>query len=293
MTQSRGGTVATLVRHGEPGARAALGAAPGHEAHVDGVRLAYDDEGEGHPIVCLHAIGHGASDFRRLRERLRARFRVIAVDWPGQGSSGEDHVAPSAERYAELLAGLLDALALQRVTLIGNSIGGAVALRYAAAHPNRVARLVIENCGGLDRPDWLSRAVIAGMVRFFAAGTRRARWYPAAFGAYYRVVLTGRTAAAQRQRIVATAYEIAPILQAAWRSFGEPSADLRGLVRDVTCPILFAWAVRDRFVQLRRSLPTITRFSCARLERFRAGHAAHLETPERLETAVEQFLTET
>lgn len=289
------GTAARVetVRCGEvAAARAALGAAPGTEATIDGVRLTYDDEGVGPPIVCLHAIGHGASDFARLRARLRGRHRVIAVDWPGQGRSGEDRLAPTAGRYAELLAGLLDALGLDRVVLIGNSIGGAAALRYAASHPQRVSRLVLENPGGLDRPDRLARFVVGGMVRFFSAGVRKAWWYPSAFAAYYRIVLPNRAAGAQRARIVRAAFETAPILRQAWRGFGDASADLRELIPAVGCPVLFAWAVRDRFVQLRRSLPSIRRFPRARLERFRAGHAAHLETPDAFEEAVERFLSE-
>ena len=67
---------------------------------VDGVRLAYDDVGTGPAIVCLHAIGHGASDFARLAERLRSRQRVIALDWPGQGWSDPDHEPPTSRRYA-------------------------------------------------------------------------------------------------------------------------------------------------------------------------------------------------
>ena len=274
-------------------ARAALGASPPwRETTIDGVRLAYDDEGDGPAIVCLHAIGHGAGDFRRLRARLSRRHRVIALDWPGQGRSGDDRVPPTAARYADLLDGLLDALQVHRCVIIGNSIGGATALRYAATHPHRVRALVVENSGGLDRPDRLAALVVGAMVRFFSTGVRRARWYPTAFGAYYRLVLPGRPAAAQRARIIAAAFEIAPLLAQAWRGFGEPSADLRPLIDKVGCPVLFAWAVRDRFVQLRRSLPSIRRFSNARLQRFRAGHAAHLETPDAFESAVETFLEE-
>lgn len=274
-------------------ARAAVGAGVSRrEATVDGVRLAYEDDGAGPAVVCLHAIGHGAGDFARLRARLRPRHRVVALDWPGQGCSGDDAVPPSAARYTELLSGLLDAIGIERAVLIGNSIGGAVAIRYAAANPQRVRALVLENPGGLDRPDRLSRLVIGGMVRFFHAGVRRARWYPAAFAAYYRLVLRGRCAAEQRAGIVASAFEIAPVLEGAWRSFSEPAADLRGLVADVRCPVLFAWAVRDQFIQLRRSRATIACFPQACLERFAAGHAAHLETPDAFEAAVERFLLE-
>src|SRR5262245_22186092 len=72
---------------------------------MDGSRLVLDDDGAGAAIVCLHAIGHDATDFARLRARLRDRFRVIAVDWPGQGRSPRDAAPPMAGRYATLVGG--------------------------------------------------------------------------------------------------------------------------------------------------------------------------------------------
>jgi len=85
-------------------ARTALGAS-GRRVTVDGVSLAFDEEGTGADVVCLHAIGHGAADFVSLRRRLRERYRVLALDWPGQGTSGDDHVPASAVRYTALLEG--------------------------------------------------------------------------------------------------------------------------------------------------------------------------------------------
>jgi 4,5:9,10-diseco-3-hydroxy-5,9,17-trioxoandrosta-1(10),2-diene-4-oate hydrolase len=204
-------------------------------------------------------------------------------------------VAADARRYADLLAGFLDAVRVERAVLVGNSIGGAAALQHAAARPDRVHALVLENPGGLAPvDDPAARAVLGLMARFFAAGARGARWYPWAFAAYYRTsVLGGRTARAHRARIVAAAPESAPVLAEAWRSFARPEADLRGLAARIACPVLFAWAVRDRFVSLARSLPAIRRFPQARVERFRATHAAHLETPAAFETALDAFLRET
>jgi 4,5:9,10-diseco-3-hydroxy-5,9,17-trioxoandrosta-1(10),2-diene-4-oate hydrolase len=273
------------------GRRSAVGAtAPWREVTVDGVRLACDDEGAGPALVCLHAIGHGAGDFARLRRTLRGRHHVLALDWPGQGNSGPDRVPPSAARYAALLAGFLDAVGLERVTLVGNSIGGAAALRFAALHPARVEGLVLENPGGLDAVDRLTPVVVGAMARFFAAGARGAWWFPRAFAAYYRLVLPRPAAAEQRARIVAAASEIAPLLRDAWRGFGAPEADQRALIPRITCPVLFAWAERDRFVQLRRNRAAIARFARARLETFPAGHAAHLETPDAFEASLERFL---
>jgi 4,5:9,10-diseco-3-hydroxy-5,9,17-trioxoandrosta-1(10),2-diene-4-oate hydrolase len=271
--------------------RGAVGAAePYRTVEVDGTILAYDDEGAGPAVVCLHAIGHGAGDFAGLRARLAAAHRVVALDWPGQGHSGADRLAASAARYADLLALALDALAIERAVLVGNSIGGAAAIRYAASHPARVRGLVLENPGGLDRADRLARVVCGAMAAFFAAGARGAAWYPAAFAAYYRLVLQRPAAAAQRARIVAAGRELAPVLAEAWQSFATPQADLRALAGALACPVLVAWAARDQLVQLRRSLPAIQRIPHARLERFPAGHAAHLETPDAFEDAVVRFL---
>jgi pimeloyl-ACP methyl ester carboxylesterase len=269
--------------------RSVLGATAA-TAEVEGVRLAFDAGGSGPALVCLHAIGHGASDFARIRERFQGRFRVIALDWPGQGNSAADHLAPSAARYAGLLRGFLDAIGVEEAVLLGNSIGGAAALRFAAAHPDRVAALVLANPGGIDRIDWLGRTVCSIFARFFAFGARGARWFPAAFALYYRIVLPGPAAAAQRARIVATAREIAPLLAQAWTSFSAPEADLRSLVPQVSCPVLVAWAKHDRILRLRRNLPAIRRFPNAKLETFEAGHSAFLETPEAFEASLERFL---
>jgi pimeloyl-ACP methyl ester carboxylesterase len=276
-------------------ARAALGAtAPWKHVVVDGVTLAFDDEGSGPALVCLHAIGHGAADFARIRARLRGRHRVLALDWPGHGNSAADQLPTSAVRYADLLGGFLDAAGVEHPVLLGNSIGGAAAIRYAAAHPDRVRALILENPGGLaPADDSLARTVLAGMARFFAGGARGAWWFPRAFAVYYRTsVLTRRAAMAHRQLVVRSALELAPILHEAWRSFALPEADVRALAPRIPCPVLFAWATRDRFVQLGRSLPAIRQFPDARLEKFPAGHAAHLEMPEAFEASLERFLAE-
>jgi 4,5:9,10-diseco-3-hydroxy-5,9,17-trioxoandrosta-1(10),2-diene-4-oate hydrolase len=176
--------------------------------------------------------------------------------------------------------------------LIGNSIGGAAALRLAAAAPQRVAALVLENAGGLMPVDRLARGFTAAMARFFAAGARGAGWFPLAYGAYYRTVLRTRAAAEMRRRIVAAGSEMAPILRDAWRGFGAADADQRELAPRIACPVLVAWAARDRVIQLARCLPAIRRFPNARVRTFRAGHCAHLETPDEFEACLGEFLGE-
>lgn len=274
--------------------RTALGAdeTTGRSVVVDGLRLAYDDEGEGPVVLCLHSIAHGARDYAPLRERLRGRCRVLALDWPGHGCSAEDREPASAARYAAVLAGFVAALGLEDVVLVGNSIGGSAALQLAARRPDLVRALVLADAAGLDRVDAATRAVTRLMAAFFAAGARGARWFPRAVALYYRMLLTERPARAQRERIVAAAGEMTPRLVEAWRSFGEPDADQRALAAALACPVLVVWAKRDRVLQLRRSLPAIRRIRDVRVELFRGGHAPFLECPDEFAARLIEFLDE-
>ena len=261
----------------------------GRELPVDGARLAYDDEGSGPVVLCTHAVGHGAGDFARFRARHRHRFRVIALDWPGQGRSPADRVPPGAGRYGELLVGVLDALDLERVILLGNSIGGAAALRAAAARPERVRGVVACNPGGLVAHGLRKRLFTAAVAAFFARGARGGGWSRRAFAAMYRGVLSEPPAAAQRARIVATWPEIAPLLAAAWRSFGRPDDDLTPLLPRITCPTLITWSTGDRLNPLAFNRAGIAKLGRGELVTFRGGHAPFLECPDEFDAAFARF----
>jgi pimeloyl-ACP methyl ester carboxylesterase len=111
-----------------------------------------------------------------------------------------------------------------------------------------------------------------------------------ALGLPFPTVLPLPAVAAQRARIVASVDEIVPILADAWAGFAAPDADLRPLAPTIACPVLFTWAVRDRFIQLRRNLPAIRSFPHGRVVEFHAGHAPQLETPDEFEAEVATFL---
>jgi 4,5:9,10-diseco-3-hydroxy-5,9,17-trioxoandrosta-1(10),2-diene-4-oate hydrolase len=256
---------------------------------VDGLRLAYDDEGAGDAIVCLHAIGHGAGDFAGFLARHRGRFRVIALDWPGQGRSEADRVPPSSARYAALLGAFLDSIGLERAILLGNSIGGAAALRLAAARPAAVRAVVAANPGGLVRHGLRKRLFTRAVAGFFARGPAGAPWHPLLFAALYRRVLSEAPAAEQRARIVAAREEIAPLLAAAWRSFGERADDLAEVLPAIGCPVLVTWSLGDRLNPLGFNRAGIALLKDARLETFPGGHAPFLECPEKFDAVFARF----
>jgi 4,5:9,10-diseco-3-hydroxy-5,9,17-trioxoandrosta-1(10),2-diene-4-oate hydrolase len=137
--------------------------------------------------------------------------------------------------------------------------------------------------------DPLATAVIKLLVTFFEAGARGVKWFPWAFGLYYRLVLSEPTAYAQRARIIAAGPEMAQILVEAWRSFGAADADLSRQTHSLNLPILFAWAKSDQIVAWSRSKPAVERVKLAKVAFFKGSHAAFLEDPAAFQRAFLAF----
>lgn len=138
----------------------------GHREHTytssDGLALFYREYGEdkpGLPIVCLPGITRNSRDFEDVAEHLANRYRVIAVDFRGRGFSEHDpdwrNYHP--QTYADDVVALLDHGKLDRVILLGTSLGGLVSTILAKQHAGRVAAVVMNDIGpevgaaGLER----------------------------------------------------------------------------------------------------------------------------------------------
>ncbi len=261
--------------------------------HVEaaGARIAVHRAGSGPAIVCLHAIGHGARDFHDIMRWFGSSHEVLAIDWPGHGESPPDTQPASADRYAVILTDLLRRLDLGKVILLGNSVGGAVAIKIAAAAPAQVCGMVLCNPGGLQRVGLVARLYCRSMARFFAGGERGKPGFAAKFRRYYeRQVLTEPAAQARREEIIASGYRVAAILRQAWESFGRPSADIRSLTSMLQCPVLYAWARKDKAVALSRCRGAVAATLQHEIVTFDASHAAFLEQPDAFEAAVRAFL---
>ncbi len=258
-------------------------------AVVDGVRLAYAREGFGPPMICLHAIGHGGGDFAAFAASFRGRFEIIRLDWPGQGRSETDAGPVNPIRYAELLRGLVLQLGLDDPVLVGCSIGGATAIRYASRYP--VKAIVLANSGGLIPVTDDVRRACRLFSRVFAAGARGAWWFGPAYALYYRAVLPSPAARAQRARIVKAGYEVADVLAKAWADFAVPEiADHRALAAALDVPVLAAWAMQDRINQFARTEPALRAMKDCEIVPFKAGHAAFLERPQEFAAAFSVFM---
>lgn len=117
---------------------------------INGIRLHYLDYGQiGKPaLICIHGLSGNAHNFDALAPHLVGSYHVISIDIRGRGDSqwgsAEEY---NQTTYASDLAGLIDRLRFPRVTLIGTSMGGAIAMLYAGGFPERVERIVLNDVG--------------------------------------------------------------------------------------------------------------------------------------------------
>ena len=131
---------------------------------ADGTRIVYLEGGSGAPLVLVHGFGADKDNFTRVARWLTPHYRVIAPDLVGFGESA--HRTDVDYRYAaqaERLHAFVQALGLQRIDLGGNSMGGAIAMSYAAQYPQEVASLWLIDCAGIAEapPSELAKTIAA------------------------------------------------------------------------------------------------------------------------------------
>ncbi|MFC5829228.1 alpha/beta fold hydrolase [Nonomuraea insulae] len=116
------------------------------EAHVNGIKLVYREEGDSSapPLLLVHGRTANHNDWNGIIQHFAAGRRVLAPDLRGHGASDYPGTYPLPEMAEDLVA-LLDHLGIDRVALVGHSLGGTVSCHLAVNHPDRVERLVLED----------------------------------------------------------------------------------------------------------------------------------------------------
>jgi pimeloyl-ACP methyl ester carboxylesterase len=137
---------------------------------VAGIRLHLRDTGprDAPALVMLHGFGSSLDTWNAWADPLSAEYRVIRFDLPGFGLTGADPTGEYTDaRTIAVLLALLDRLGVRQATLIGNSMGGRIAWSFAAAHPERVSKLVLVSPDGFASPgiDYDRKQDVPLMVR--------------------------------------------------------------------------------------------------------------------------------
>lgn len=118
---------------------------------IHGYRRAYRIAGSGPVILLIHGIGDNSGTWAGVQERLARRFTVIAPDLLGHGQSEKPQADYSVAAYANRIRDLLSVLDVERVTVVGHSLGGGVAMQFAYQFPHLVERMVLVGTGGVTR----------------------------------------------------------------------------------------------------------------------------------------------
>ncbi|MDP9101712.1 MAG: alpha/beta fold hydrolase [Actinomycetota bacterium] len=273
----------------------------GTERHVsvDGRSLHFHDVGEGPPVVLLHGSGPGVSgwaNFGEVLPALAARLRCLVLDQPGFG--GSERPLPFDRNYlriaADAVVGFLDALGLEKVGLLGNSMGGDVAVRVALDHPGRVDRLLLMGPGGTGA-NILGPVPSEGIKRlmdFNAAPSRErmADWLRTMV--FDQRLVTDELIDSRMQ----TALQPGAIqtLQDAYATFYDPAmADplpLWAEVQRIRQEVLLAWGRDDRVAPVEGALFPARRMPKADLRIFsRCGHWVQVERKDAFERMALEF----
>jgi pimeloyl-ACP methyl ester carboxylesterase len=111
-----------------------------------GLTIGYREAGDGEPVIFLHGIGSGSAGWTAQLDHFGKRWRAIAWDAPGYGGSGDlEGETPGTAAYADALAGLMDALGIERAHLVGNSLGSLFAGAFARRYRPRVRSLLLSD----------------------------------------------------------------------------------------------------------------------------------------------------
>ena len=277
------------------------------KATLHGRDLSFLDSGgagDDSALLFVHGLLGSRRSWRHLVDKLDPHYRVLAPDLFGHGASAKPIGDYSLGAHAATLRDLLDHLAVDRVTLIGHSLGGGIGLQFCYLFPERVERLVLVSSGGLGRD-------VSPLLR--AATVPGAEWVlPLVASSWVRESVD--TAARVLQR---AGWRPSPMLAEGWHGFGslreadtrraflstargviDPGGqtvtahDFLPLVSDV--PTLIVWGSNDRIIPVSHATAAHQTLPESRLEIFeQAGHFPHLDQPARFASVLSAFIAAT
>ncbi|KAJ5605961.1 hypothetical protein N7510_008742 [Penicillium lagena] len=247
----------------------------------------YQTQGEGVPVILLHATLHDHHDFDTIATRLSKNYHIIAIDWPWHGESKglATTEALSAMSLADVLEDIVTTLKLPPAFFIGNSVGGFAAARLAITHPEYVRGLVLVNNGGFVNWPLFARvfARLLG-IPFFAR-----LLMPFLVPKYMLPQTPEDKEISRRAQERARTQSGATVAAAIWRSFTDPGHDLRSRGSQIKAPTLIVWGSRDPLYRPDVKQTVQEYIPGSRLEVFNTGHVVFSSKPDEFMRVVEPF----
>ncbi|KAB2968808.1 alpha/beta fold hydrolase [Zoogloea sp.] len=257
----------------------------------DGMRLHYLDSGQGPVVVWLHGSGPGASGYSNFKGNYpafaAAGFRNIVLDLPGFGRSDKPADAQyNLDFFVSRLSAFLEVIGVSRCTLLGNSLGGAIALGQALARPGLVERLILMAPGGVEeRETYFRMKGIRRMVDTYAAGPMGVEQMRHVMALQlYDASLLDDALLAERAAVAAT--------QPANLFSTMMVPDMTARLHELTCPILGFWGTNDNFNPASGAMKILDHAPQARFIMLnRCGHWVQVEHADLFNRSCIDFLS--
>lgn len=266
----------------------------GRSIEINSVRTNYHDLGKGFPVLMIHGSGPGVSGYvnwRTVMNPLAEKRRVVIPDMLGFGfTERKPGQRYDVDAWVAQAIGLLDALDLPQADIVGNSFGGALALKLAIRHPKRIRRLVLMGSAGLDFP--LTEGLDA--VWGYEPSPDNMRRILDIF-AYNRSLITDDLARLRYEASIQPGFQeaFAAMFPAPRQRWVESLASAEDELRRIPHETLLVHGREDRVIPLASSVALAGLIPRAQLHVFgRCGHWTQIEQAARFIRLVGDFLDE-
>jgi pimeloyl-ACP methyl ester carboxylesterase len=271
------------------------------ELHGD--RVAYRDAGSGETLLLIHGMAGSSETWRAVIPQLAKKYRVIAPDMLGHGQSDKPRGDYSLGAFAVWLRDLLDELGVTRATIVGQSLGGGVAMQFVYQHPDYCQRLVLISSGGLG-PDvgWTLRLLSAPGAELILpviapkpvlnVGNKLRSWLSAAGiqsprGAEIWSAYSSLSDSQTRQAFLRTLRSVVDYR-------GQAVSALNRLHLTSQLPTMAIWGDKDQIIPVDHAYAAQAARPGSRLEVLAGvGHFPHVERPTDVVDLIDDFITTT
>ena len=250
------------------------------ETTIGGIRVRYEDEGEGQPVVLLHGWGSSLDAYNLMTRSLKDRYRVIRLDFPGFGGSDALTQPWSMEEYQQATVEFLSELDLKDYVLVGHSFGGRVIIRACGSGLLTPQKIILIDSAGIRPKRTLKGRLRTAVFKTAKWGLTRRPWQKAAEPLLEKV----------RGHFGSADYNAAPpvLRQTLVRVVNE---DLREYLPRLSCPTLLIWGEKDTATPLSDAKLMESLIPDAGLCVIQgAGHFSFLEVPGQVHAIVHSFL---
>jgi pimeloyl-ACP methyl ester carboxylesterase len=271
---------------------------------IHGHELSYFDGGNGPVVLFIHGILGSYRNWSHLIDRMDETQRVIVPDLFGHGASAKPVGDYSLGAHAGTMRDLLDRLGIERVTVVGHSLGGGIAMEFYYLFPERVDRLVLVASGGLGREvnpilrsatlpgaEWVLPVIasdwVRGKVESASRAASRVGWKPGKdITAIWQGFSTLGDRESRRAFLATTRAVIDP---------GGQTVSAHDYLPDaLPIPTLVVWGSRDRMIPAWHAITAQRSIPGCRVELFEgAGHFPHLDEPDRFADVLRDFVAAT